>query len=144
MLTVCPHCATVNRLPTDRPAVDGRCGHCKGALFDGHPADVAGAAFERHLARSAHPVVVDVWAPWCGPCRMMAPAFEAAARELEPAVRLIKLNSEAEPEIAGRLGIRSIPTMMIFVSGERVAQVSGAMSADQIVAWVRRETARAA
>ncbi|MDD3445836.1 MAG: thioredoxin TrxC [Zavarzinia sp.] len=137
-LTVCPHCGGVNRLPDDRPAAEGRCGRCHAPLFDGHPAEVDGVGFERQVTRSSLPVLVDVWAPWCGPCRMMAPAFAAAAQTLEPDVRLLKLNSEAEPETAGQLGVRSIPTMMLFVGGKRVAQISGAMSSEQIVAWTRQ------
>ncbi|MCW0181220.1 MAG: thioredoxin TrxC [Zavarzinia sp.] len=140
-LTVCPHCAAVNRLPKDRPATEGRCGQCHQALFDGHPAEVDTNAFERQIARSSQPVLVDVWAPWCGPCRMMGPAFTAAAPRLEPAIRLLKLNSDAEQELSTRLGIRSIPTMLLFVGGKRVAQVSGAMSTEQIVSWVRQEMA---
>lgn len=136
-LTVCPHCAAVNRLPTDRPATEGRCGQCKAPLFDGHPAEVTSAAFERHLTRSSHPLLLDIWAPWCGPCRTMSPNFAAAAGRLEPRFRLLKLNSDAEPELSARLGIRSIPTLMLFSKGQRLAQVSGAMSTDQIVAWAQ-------
>lgn len=140
-LTVCPHCAAVNRLPKDKPATDGRCGQCHKPLFDGHPAEVDAAAFERQITRGSQPVLVDVWAPWCGPCRMMGPAFAAAAPRLEPAIRLLKLNSDTEQELSTRLGIRSIPTMLLFVGGKRVAQVSGAMSTEQIVSWARRELA---
>lgn len=136
-LTVCPHCAAVNRLPDGRPATEGRCGQCKAPLFDGHPAEIGASAFERHLSRSSHPLLLDVWAPWCGPCRSMAPQFAAAARQLEPGIRLLKLNSDAEPELSARLGIRSIPTLMLFAGGKRLAQVSGTMTADQIVAWAR-------
>lgn len=143
-LTVCPHCAAVNRLPKDRPATEGRCGQCHKALFDGHPAEVSTAAFERQVARSSLPVLVDVWAPWCGPCRMMGPAFSAAAGRLEPDFRLLKLNSDAEPELSGKLGIRSIPTLMLFAGGQRIAQVSGAMTTEQIVAWARQQMAQAA
>lgn len=134
---VCPHCAGINRVPDDRPAEAARCGRCKGPLFSGKPAEVDAAAFERHTQRGEVPVLVDVWAPWCGPCRMMAPAFEAAGAELEPDLRLIKLNTEAEPELAGRLGIRSIPTMLLYADGREIGRVSGAMSARQIVDWAR-------
>ena len=136
-LVVCGKCGGVNRIPSARSAMNGKCGKCHSMLFDGHPQDVQSAIFERHVQRSTLPVLVDVWAPWCGPCRMMAPAYEAAARQLEPEVQLIKLNSDAEHEVAGRFGIRSIPTMLLFHGGREIARTSGAMSAGQIVSWVR-------
>lgn len=94
--------------------------------------------FERQIARSSIPVLIDVWAPWCGPCRTMAPAFAQAARMLEPGMRLIKLNSQDEPDVAGRLGIQGIPTMLLFANGREVARVSGAMDAAAIVSWAQR------
>ncbi len=135
---VCPSCAAVNRLPADRLAEKARCGSCKQPLFAGHPAEASGAMFEKQVARSSVPVVVDVWAPWCGPCRMMAPAFEQAAKELEPRVRFLKLNSDEEQQAAGRLGIRGIPTMILYAGGREVARQSGAMSAGQITGWIRQ------
>jgi len=134
---VCLHCAGVNRVPATAKALAAKCGRCGERLFTGHPADVDGAMFERQVARSTIPVLVDVWAPWCGPCRVMAPAYEAAAKALEPAVRVIKLNSDNEQQIAGRLGIRGIPSLLLFRSGTEIARSAGAMPAGQIVEWTR-------
>ena len=136
-LVVCSKCGGVNRLPPGRDAGEAKCGKCGTRLFSGHPQDVDAEIFDRQIARSSVPVVVDVWAPWCGPCKMMAPAYEAAANELEPLVRLIKLNSDNEQAVAARLGIRSIPTMILFHGGREIARASGAMTASQIVRWVR-------
>jgi len=136
-LVVCSGCGSLNRLPQARRANDAKCGRCGEKLFAAHPRDVDGATFDRHVARTTLPVLVDIWAPWCGPCKTMAPAFEAAARELEPHVALIKLNSDNEQAISANLGIRSIPTMILFHGGKEVARASGAMSAGQIVSWVR-------
>ncbi|EXL02301.1 thioredoxin [Aquamicrobium defluvii] len=135
---VCPHCAAVNRIAAGRDARPARCGSCKQKLFEGHPVDVDGHMYDRQVTRNDIPVLVDVWAPWCGPCRMMAPAFAQASAELEPHVRLIKLNSDSEPEVAGRLGIRGIPTMILFRGGKELARTSGAMTARQIFDWTQR------
>lgn len=137
-LIVCPHCGKPNRTPVERLET-AKCGVCKEQLFTGHPADVSGKLFERHTSRSDVPVLVDVWAPWCGPCRAMAPAYEEAARQLEPDVRLIKLNSDAEQALSSRLGIRGIPTMLLFKDGKEIARTSGAMPANSIVGWVRSQ-----
>ena len=136
---VCTRCAAVNRVPGARPAMAARCGKCHEALFDGHPADVDGPAFTRQIQRSDIPVLVDVWAPWCGPCRMMAPAYAEASKALEPDVRMIKLNSDAEPAIAGQLNIRGIPALILFQGGRVIAQTSGAMTAARIVDWTRAQ-----
>jgi thioredoxin 2 len=136
-LVVCSKCGAINRLPPSRPAISAKCGKCGAKMFVGHPEDVAAEIFDRQIARSTIPVLVDVWAPWCGPCLMMAPAYEAAARELEPRVRLIKLNSDAEQAVAARFGIQGIPTMLLFFEGREIAHTSGALSAKQIVQWVR-------
>ena len=133
---VCTHCGAVNRVAADRDALAAKCGKCGKPLFAGAQADLQSAALERQIARSDVPVLVDVWAPWCGPCRVMAPEFEKAADALEPQVRFTKLNSDENQALAGRLGIRGIPTMILFASGKEVARTSGAMPASQIVQWV--------
>jgi thioredoxin 2 len=139
MHVVCTECASVNRIAAGKPAREGRCGKCGAGLFTGHPADITGDGLEKQIARSDIPVVVDVWAAWCGPCRMMAPEYEAAANRLEPEFRFLKLDSEAEPAKAGRLGIRGIPTMLLFHHGKEVARISGAMQSSQISAWLRQQ-----
>lgn len=140
---VCPQCMAINRIPDDRPAQAAKCGKCGSALFVGKPVEADAAMFERQTGRSEVPVLVDVWAPWCGPCRMMAPEFEAAAGMLEPGMRLIKLNSDNEQAVAGRLGIRGIPTMLLYRGGAELARISGAMTSRQIVDWAREQLARA-
>ena len=141
---VCPHCAAVNRVPAARPAREAKCGACHKPLFSGHPSAATTATFARHIGRNDIPVVVDFWAEWCGPCKMMAPVYERVAAELEPAMRFLKVDTEAEPELAARYGIRGIPTLMVFRGGKLVAQRAGAMDAASLRAWLTQATAQAA
>lgn len=137
---VCPDCVAVNRIPADKLAAGPKCGKCHQALFNQHPVELNSANFQQHISRNDIPVVIDFWAPWCGPCKMMAPAFEEAAAQLSPNVRLAKLNTEVEQAIGTNLGIRSIPTMIVFRNGREVVRQAGAMGAADIVRWIRAHT----
>lgn len=138
---VCPHCQAVNRMPAERLAANPACGHCHQPLFDGHPQAVDAAGFHKHLSRNDIPVLVDFWAPWCGPCQMMAPHFAQAAAQLEPRLRLLKVDTEAQPALGARYAIRSIPTLALFQGGRELARQSGAMQAAGIVQWARAQGA---
>ncbi len=135
---VCPHCMKVNRIPKKDSYSKANCGNCKNSLLESKPVEVDSAKFNTFIANSDLPIVVDFWAPWCGPCRMMAPAFEEAARSLPLKAQFLKVNTEANPQLGGQFGIRSIPTMVLFKGGKEVDRVSGALSADQIKQWVTR------
>lgn len=136
---VCPHCQAINRLPAARLAQQPNCGQCRRAIFTVHPVELTAADFSRHIEHNDIPVLVDFWAPWCGPCKMMAPAYAQAADLLEPHVRLAKVDTEAEQLLGARYAIRSIPTLILFKGGHEVARQAGAMGAQDIVRWVRAQ-----
>ncbi|MEO8777782.1 MAG: thioredoxin TrxC [Rhodanobacter sp.] len=132
----CPHCSALNRLPTDRINEHPVCGRCKHALFDGHPTALSAANFDAISGRGDLPVLVDFWAPWCGPCVGFAPVFVQAAARFEPRLRLAKLDTEAELQVAARLNIRSIPTLIMFKQGRELTRQSGALNAAQLQQFI--------
>jgi thioredoxin 2 len=136
---MCPYCNAVNRIPAERLADNPKCGRCKEEIFRAKPVELTEENFRKAIQRSDMPVLVDFWAPWCGPCKMMAPAFEQAAVRLEPRVRLAKLNTDEAQTVAGELGIRSIPTLILFDGGREMARHSGAMMAGDIERWVNAQ-----
>jgi thioredoxin 2 len=137
---VCPHCNATNRIPATRLQEAPRCGKCHKPLFSGQPQEVTAATFKQHVERDEIPLLVDFWAPWCGPCKMMTPAFQQAAAQLEPRVRLLKVNTEAEQQLGAQFNIRSIPTLALFHKGREVARQAGAMGTADIVRWTQNAT----
>jgi thioredoxin 2 len=137
----CPRCDALNRVPAARVGDGPRCGRCHQPLFDGRPLALTAANFDRHAGQGDLPVLVDFWAPWCSPCLAMAPQFEAAAARLEPAVRLAKVDTQAEPALGARFGIRSIPTLVAFRRGRELGRRSGAIGRAEIEAWAREVVA---
>ncbi len=137
-IIVCPYCDTQNRVPATKPAGSAVCGECHRPLFTGHPVALDGARFERHLAQSDIPLLVDFWAAWCGPCRVFAPEFERSAPRLEPRVRLLEINIDEEPQLAARLAVQSVPTIALFLHGRELGRFTGAVSETMLAEWVAR------
>ena len=136
---VCPHCLAVNRLPATRLQEKPKCGQCHQPLFTGQPIELNATGFDKHIGRNDIPVLVDFWADWCGPCKVMSPAFAQAAQLLEPHIRLGKVDTEAETRISSRYDIRSIPSLILFKAGRELARQAGAMSTQNIVRWVKNK-----
>jgi thioredoxin 2 len=140
---VCPHCDAVNRVPLGKAANLAKCGRCHKPLFSGKPFPISAKSFDAHIRHNDIPVVVDFWADWCGPCKMLAPVFERVAADLEPDVRFLKVDTEAEPGLASRYNIRSIPMLMLFRKGGAVSQRAGASDARSLRAWIEQSVKRA-
>jgi thioredoxin 2 len=136
MHLVCPHCNATNRVPSDKLQAELNCGKCQAPLLTAHPDNLAEAAFNAQLAKSDLPMVVDFWAPWCGPCRMMAPAYEKVSQDMQGKARFVKVNTEDEQGLAAKYNIRSIPTLAVFAGGREITRQPGAMSAPDLARWV--------
>ena len=133
---VCPHCNATNRVPSDKLQAELNCGKCHAALLQAHPDNLGEVAFNAQLAKSDLPLVVDFWAPWCGPCRAMAPAYEKVSHDLHGKARFVKVNTEDEQGLAAKFNIRSIPTLAVFAGGREIARQPGAMLAPDLARWV--------
>lgn len=138
MIIMCPSCGGLNRVPDEKLSTQPTCGKCKSTLFTGSPIEMTGEQFLRALQKTDQPLVVDFWAPWCGPCKSFAPTYSKAAAQMEPKARFIKINTEVEQQIGAQFNIRSIPTLAIFKNGKEVNRVSGAMDLSGFTQWVNQ------
>lgn len=138
MELVCPHCGAVNRLPPERLGQHPKCGRCGAEVLPAHPVELDATSFDKFISRNGLPVLVDFWAPWCGPCKMFAPTFSQLARHYVQQVRFAKVNTEVEQALSARYGIRSIPTLALFREGRELDRVAGALEAPQLQAWLAR------
>jgi thioredoxin 2 len=136
---VCPHCEAINRVPDDKLTDNPKCGRCKSQLFTGEPIELSEQSFAKHLQKNDLPLVVDFWAPWCGPCKMMGPHFKTVTAQLEPYLRFAKLNTEQAQRVAAQYNIRSIPTVAIFRNGRELARQPGAMDAHMLTQWIQTQ-----
>lgn len=138
MIIMCPHCGGLNRVADEKLSSQPSCGKCQSDLFSGQPIEMTGEQLFRAIAKTDQPIVVDFWAPWCGPCKMFAPTFSQAAPMIEPNARLVKINTEIEQAIAQKYNIRSIPTLAVFKNGQEIDRISGALALNDFVSWVKQ------
>ena len=139
-LVVCPHCEGVNRVPGDRIQEHPKCGICRRPLFEGRPLDLTAVSLRRHMQHGDIPLLVDFWAPWCGPCKVMAPVFASAAAQLDGRIRFAKVNTDVEQGLASEFGIRGIPTLVLFKNGREADRVSGALDPRSLQSWIQQRT----